>query len=147
MPLKKYNSAVRKLKKANATYAKWLNGDIALTGPEHTILTKERDELIRSLPELCPHDQVVVARGTYTDIGYGCDRYYTHYDLYCTRCGKLIYDRSHDYTGRRAITNPMPLQDAVIEYLKHEHLSDDELRSFGIHRQETVTRKIEYVRN
>ena len=144
-PLKEWESATRKLKRASAKYAKWCNGDIALTGPEHDALNTERNDLIRSLPKLCPHDQVVVARGTYTDVGYGCDRYYTHYDLYCNRCGKLIHDRTCD-SNRRAITQPMPLQDAVIEYIKHEHLSEDELRKFGIRRQETVTRKVEYVR-
>lgn len=113
---------------------KYQTDGIKLKYSQAKALENEYQDLVRELPTHCPHDMVRIYRGTYIDVGYGCDRYYTHYDLKCERCKILLFDNTHD-TNRRSITDNLSLLDGIMELKKHENVSDEELRRYGIYIQ------------
>lgn len=102
--------------------------------------------LLRKLPEVCPHDQVSVVHGSYTDIGYGCDRHYHHYDLRCERCGSFLTSKTEGNNQRKEF-GPVPLEEAIEWYLKRERLSDEELDKLGFRRHRKVVETITVKRN
>lgn len=139
-----WNECAERLTDCAERLAKYRNDKIKLKYSVAKALEEEYADLCRELPTHCPHDQVVLRYGTYTDVGYGCDRYYYHHDLYCQRCKKYLIQRT-DGDGK-TITTPMPLIDAVLEYIKHEPLSDDQLRTFGVIRERHVQHTTTYRR-
>lgn len=135
--LEAWEATVMELKPVDEQLAKYYNNKIALRYNKVTDLEKTKRALHKKLKDTCPHDQVVVQRGTYTDVGYGCDRYYTHHDLYCKRCSTYLLQRTDG--GGRDLTDPVPLFDAVQFYHSKEPLSDDELLRLGVQRHVHTT--------
>lgn len=142
--LENWNRLAKQIKKLDKQIAEWYADKIQLNHSQHKELFDSRLKLSKDLKEACPHDQCVICRGTYTDVGYGCDRYYTHYDVQCKRCNEVLINNTCD-TQRRAITEPLPLVEAVIALQKYERVSEDDLMKFGIRKQTYTTHTTKYI--
>ena len=139
-----WNECAERVTKCAERLAKYRNDKIKLKYSTAQALEKEYADLCRELPTHCPHDQTVVRYGTYTDVGYGCDRYYYHHDLYCERCKKFLIQRTDG--DSRTISQPADLVDAVLLYNSKEPLSDEDLRKFGVRRHTQTTHTVTYSR-
>lgn len=109
---------------------KYENNKIALRKNALTELYETKQKLYKTMVKSCPHDTVEIRYGSYTDVGYGLDRHYYHYDLYCIRCNTYLLCKTDG--DSKPVTRNMPLIDAVNEYTKRESLSDDELRKLNV---------------
>lgn len=138
--LEKWNELKEQLEPIKVKLDKYEANKIALRKNEQNQLWADRYSLEKEMIQSCPHDQVYIFHDSYTDVGYGCDRYYYHDDMYCDRCKTNLTQK----TDRRPSSpdqlpygtkGPFPLFEAVQLYTKRESLTSEELRSFGVRKE------------
>jgi len=130
------------------TLEKYNNDKISLKKSKLSELYTKKSEYEKAMKTACPHDQTHVYRGTLTDIGYGLDRHYTHYDLYCTRCNTyLLLNTDGGKDDRWNVFGPASLEDAIQAFRKHENISDEDLRKLGYMLRTVTTSTTTLIKN
>lgn len=111
-------------------YGKYVANDTKLTYQEVENLKNNIHEYKNEMDNSCPHDLVSIWRGTVTDSGYGCDRYYTKYSIVCDDCHSSL---TEDYSSLDyKLKSGVPILDAIPFYEKYNHLTEKELENMGV---------------
>lgn len=128
------------LKEKEVSLGHYYNDILLLPFSESSKLISDVNRLQKEIRESCPHDHVVVVQGTETDSGYGCDRYYTRYDIVCSECDKRLLNH-YGLDNLQALTEEISLNDAVDYFDKKvRKLSNDDLSKLKFNRMvETKT--------
>lgn len=133
-----------KQQEVNEILEKYENNKIALRKDKLSDLYRQKHQLTKDLVKACDHSRCVIHKGYYRDIGYGCDRFYDTYEIYCNKCESNLIERISD--NRQQISKEYSLEEIVPLYQKYKSLSDVELRNLGFSRIENVVRTTKYVK-
>lgn len=137
-----FKEALAVLNTVKVRYDKYQNNKLKLTKQQASDLENEYYTAIRTYKAKCPHNEVIVFEGSYTDVGYGLDRHYKHYDIWCPCCSKLLLDRvdnPKDYELQRGLTGT--LEEAIDWLQNREPARENELEKLGFVRRTVTTHK------